>query len=80
MPSAEDNRVIIAADTAVDIDNISVSRIRTAENSVYHVEYDHMNLLLHKQFYISPENGFVIRQEIREKSGALTYNLGTSFI
>ncbi len=86
MPSVEDIRVLLAGsggetpETVRIIDNISVSLVRTAENSVYHVEYDYMNLLLHEQLYISLENGFVVHAETRETSGNLTYSLDTDFM
>lgn len=86
MPSVEDIRVLLAGSSGEnsepeqDIDNISVSLVRTAENSVYHVEYDYMNLLLHEQLYISLENGFVVHAETRETSGNLTYSLETDFM
>lgn len=82
IPSAEDIRALLTGDAAgtADIENISVSLVRTAENSVYHVEYDYISLLLHEQLYISLENGFVVRAETRETSGKLTYSLETDFM
>lgn len=67
-------------DVIQDIENISVSLIQTRENSLYHVEYDYLYLLLHEQLYISIENGFVVRAETRETSGILTYSLETDFM
>ncbi|MDD4774277.1 MAG: hypothetical protein PHZ09_11875, partial [Eubacteriales bacterium] len=80
MPSVEDARAALNDTGGGDIDNVSVSLVRTPEASVYHVEYDYMRLLLHEQLYISLEYGFIVRAETVETSGQLTYSLVTDFM
>ena len=80
MPSIEDARAALGDGGGEDIDNVSVSLVRTPEASVYHVEYDYMRLLLHEQLYISLEYGFIVRAETTETSGQLTYGLVTDFM
>lgn len=64
-----------------DVLNISISLIRTAKNSVYHVEYDCPDLPLHERLFVSIEYGFVTYAETRMTDGdEPIYILETEFM
>jgi outer membrane lipoprotein-sorting protein len=61
-----------------DINNVTVSLNRSADSSVYHVEYDYLAIPLHEQLDISLEYGFIIKAETYETGeNTLTYSLVT---